>query len=146
MKIDNQTIIDAARRQREQDETTIGVPRWRTARRHPFAVPAWLVALPAAAIVGFLFGLFVRQPLSTDQPLTALVDTIYVTREIPANVAEAPSRLTQRGEEQDSPKVEKSIKPARKASPVRGDHVEEAPPTGRNVSEDGINYSMLVLK
>lgn len=145
MKIDHQTIINAARRQREQDETTIDVPRWRTARRHPLAVPAWLVALPAAAVAGFLFGLFVRQPLSSDQPLTALVDTIYVTREVPANAAEPPSRLPQK-EEQTPPTVVKSSKPARKASPVREDRVEADAPTGRNVSEDGINYSMLVLK
>ena len=126
MKLNNQTIIDAARRQREQDQASLSVKPW-AQRRRPSA-PTWLVALPAAAVAGFLFGLFVRQPSQAPQ-LMATADTIYITREVP--VPQKPDTI-----------VRYVSRPRPKTVAVR----DAQPATGRSIAEDNIDYSLLVVR
>ncbi len=131
MKIDNQTIIDTARRQREADMNGLSPRPWRRQHRR-LTVPAWLVALPAAAVAGFLFGLSVRQPDGDATPLTAKVDTIYITREVP--VAQPPDTVV------------RYVERPRRASRQVASRQAEPPATGRSVAEDNIDYSMLVMR
>lgn len=131
MKITNQTIIDTARRQREADMNGLSPRPWRRQHRRP-AVPAWLVALPAAAVAGFLFGLSVRQPDGDATPLTAKADTIYITREVP--VAQRPDTVV------------RYVERPRRASRQVASRQAEPPATGRSVAEDNIDYSMLVMR
>ena len=131
MKIDNQTNIDTARRQREADMNGLSPRPWRRQHRR-LAVPAWLVALPAAAVAGFLFGLSVRQPDGDATPLTAKADTIYITREVP--VAQRPDTVV------------RYVERPRRASRQVASRQAEPPATGRSVAEDNIDYSMLVMR
>ncbi len=131
MKLDNQTIIASARRQREQDMNTLTPQPWHRRQPRRQSVPAWLVALPAAAVAGFLLGLFVRQPESAVTPLTAKADTIYITREVP--VVQRPDTVIRY--------VERPRRRHRLAV-VNAD----LPVTGRSVAEDNIDYSLLVMQ
>lgn len=131
MKIDNQTIIATARRQREADMNGLSPRPWRRQHRR-LAVPAWLVALPAAAVAGFLFGLSVRQPDGDATQLTAKADTIYITREVP--VAQRPDTVV------------RYVERPRRASRQVASRQAEPPATGRSVAEDNIDYSMLVMR
>lgn len=131
MKIDNQTIIATARRQREADMNGLSPRPWRRQHRR-LAVPAWLVALPAAAVAGFLFGLSVRQPDGDATQLTAKADTIYITREVP--VAQRPDTVV------------RYVERPRRASRQVASRQAEPPATGRSVAEDNIDYSLLVMR
>ena len=51
MKIDSQDIIRTAQQLCDEENKQLHVRPWNRSRH--FHVPAWLVALPAAAIVGF---------------------------------------------------------------------------------------------
>ncbi|MBQ7422845.1 MAG: hypothetical protein IJV27_12005 [Prevotella sp.] len=79
MKITEREIIESARRLREQENQSMPVRPWN--RRH-FRVPDWLVALPAAVLVGFIAGVAVSKNLSDDEPTAALMatktDTVYI--------------------------------------------------------------------
>lgn len=76
MRINNQDIIRTAREMRDEENNRLHVRSW--GRRARFRIPAWLVAVPAAAIVGFFFGVLTGSQQSTDAPLTAMADTVYV--------------------------------------------------------------------
>ena len=76
MKVDNQDIIRTARELRDEENSRLHVRPWRRSPR--FRVPAWLVAVPAAAFVGFFFGLWTNSQPSADAPLAAMADTVYV--------------------------------------------------------------------
>lgn len=76
MKIDNQDIIRTARQLRDEENTELHVSPWK--RHRHFHVPTWLVAIPAAAIIGFVFGLWTQANSHDKTPLTALVDTVYI--------------------------------------------------------------------
>ena len=139
MKLDNQQIIDAARRQRDLDTSSMNVKPWAT-RRQRFQVPAWLIALPAAAIVGFFFGLFVHNPFSDEAgQFMAAVDTVYVTRQV--MVPQTPDTVVRYVER---PKVTKTVKAAKPV--VVTASVASAQVTGRSIDQDDIDYTMLVMK
>ena len=130
MKITDQEIIASARRLRQADDSQLSVRPW---QRHRLHIPQWLVAIPAAALVGFILGFAVRQP-STDPAQTALAkaDTVFVhevvtqhdTVSIPAVAAS-------------------SAQPRRKQSRPAVAHPQH---TGLSVADDHINYSLLVMQ
>ena len=70
MKITDQEIIRTARQLRDEDNSQLHVKPWQP-RRH-FQMPTWLVAVPAAAIIGFLLGLWTKGDADKDVPLTAI--------------------------------------------------------------------------
>lgn len=76
MKINEHEIAQAAKRLRDDENAKLRVRQW---NRRRMAVPSWLVYIPAAAIVGFVFGLWLgnKQP-STNSHAVAKVDTVYV--------------------------------------------------------------------
>lgn len=132
MKLDNQTIIDAARRLREQDNASLHVAPWPSHRRT--AVPLWLVAIPAAAVVGFLLGLFVRQPTADNSSLIAKADTVYVTHEV--SVPQTPDTVVRY--------VECPRRPSRPQQVTTV--VDTMPATGRTIDQDNIDYALLVVR
>lgn len=139
MKLDNQQIIDAARRQRDLDTSSMNVQPW-TRHRKSFQVPTWLVALPAAAIVGFLFGLFVHKSLSDDtSKLMTAADTVYVTRQV--MVPQTPDTVIRYVER---PIITKANKTTHSNTASLSD---AAPPiAGHSIDQDNIDYSMLVMR
>ena len=77
MRIDNQDIIRVAQQLRDEENAQLSVGPW-SRQRHHFHVPTWLVAIPAAVIIGFVLGIWTQKSNQSDAPLTALVDTVYV--------------------------------------------------------------------
>ena len=136
MKLNNQTIFDAARRQREQDMASLSVKPWPQRRRS--SLPAWLVALPAAAVAGFLLGLFVRQPDAVHEQLMASADTVYITREVP--VPQKPDTVVRYVRR---PRRAVHLAPPQ---PAQASNAAELPATGRSIAEDNIDYSLLVVR
>jgi len=129
MKITDQEIIASARRLRQADDSQLNVRPW---QRHRLHIPQWLVAIPAAALVGFILGFAVRQP-STEPAQTALAkaDTVFI-REV----------VTQH----DTVKLPASVAPSaprRKQSRTSVDHPQY---TGLSVADDHIDYSLLVMQ
>lgn len=85
MKINDKDIVRTAQELRDEENQQLHVRPW--SRNRHFHFPAWLAAIPAAAIIGFLFGFWANSQTKPEQPLTALVDTVYVTKK------EAPENL-----------------------------------------------------
>ena len=77
MKIDNQDIIRTAQQLRDEENEQLDIRPWNRHRSH-FRIPSWLVAIPAAAFIGFILGIWTKSSNQQDTPLTALVDTVYI--------------------------------------------------------------------
>ena len=129
MKITDQDIIRTARQLRDEDNSQLHVAPW-TRRRH-FQIPAWLVAVPAAALVGFLFGLWTNGNTDEHGPLTAMTDTVYIkVKEVTTH-----TEATTQPAPQPKPAVMKTSKMV---------HPRTTKITGRPISEDQIRYDLLV--
>ena len=135
MKIDNQDIIRTARQLRDEENAELHVTPWK--HHCHFHVPTWLVALPAAAIIGFVFGLWAQADCNSDTPLTALVDTIYIKVPTPQQdsvVKAIPATLT--------PTISKPDQRQRvRTTSAFGSSRENY---GRPVADDHIRYDLLV--
>ncbi len=76
MKVNEFEIAQTARRLRDEENAKLRVRQWHHRR---MVIPTWLVYIPAAAIVGFVFGLWMgEKQLATDFQAVAKADTIYV--------------------------------------------------------------------
>ena len=137
MKIDNQDIIRTARQLRDEENEQLHVSPWN--RHRHFHVPTWLVAIPAAAIIGFILGLWTQSNSHSDVPLTALVDTVYIKVPSPQpqqdSVAQAMPTPTATAATKTSPK--QTIRTAPSPNPTQKEY-------GRPVADDHIRYDLLV--
>ena len=130
MNITDQDIIRTARQLRDEENEQLHV-RSEFNRTRPWNhVPKWLVAIPAAAIIGFFVGLWTQGP-QNDAPLTALVDTVYI--EVPT------SQPPQEPEVQDVPAL-----PAPKTYSASTTQHNPQTSVGHSVADDGIRYDLLV--
>ena len=137
MKIDNQDIIRTARQLRDEENAELHVSPWN--RHRHFHVPTWLVAIPAAAIIGFVLGLWTQANSHSDVPLTALVDTVYIKVPSPqpqqdSVVQVVPATSTHAAK--PDPK-QKTVRTAASANPTQKGY-------GRPVADDHIRYDLLV--
>ena len=130
MKTDNEHIARMARQLRDEENSQLHVRPW---NRHRFRIPSWLMAIPAAAIIGFFFGLWTSNKSATIEPLTALVDTVYITKEVPAKT-DTSITITPTAE-QPSVRTVTVSRPARHTRTV---------PTGQPIESDRIRYDLLV--
>ena len=131
MKIDNQDIIRTARQLRDEENAELHVSPWN--RHRHFHVPTWLVAIPAAAIIGFVLGLWTQANSHSDVPLTALVDTVYIKVPSPqpqqdSVVQVVPATSTHAAK--PDPK-QKTVRTAASANPTQKEY-------GRPVADDHI--------
>lgn len=137
MKIDNQDIIRTARQLRDEENAELYVSPWN--RHRHFHVPTWLVAIPAAAIIGFVLGLWTQANSHSDVPLTALVDTIYIKVPSPQpqqdSVAQVFPATSTHAAKSDS--KQKTVRTASSANPTQKEY-------GRPVADDHIRYDLLV--
>ena len=77
MRITDQDIINTAQQLRDEENEQLHVrPVFNRAKS--YRIPAWLVAVPAAAFVGFLLGLWTKGGTDYQQPLLAMTDTVYI--------------------------------------------------------------------
>ena len=137
MKIDNQDIIRAARQLRDEENAALHVSPWN--RHRHFHVPTWLVAIPAAAIIGFVLGLWTQANTNSDTPLTALVDTVYIKVPTPQpqqdSVAQAIPTSSIPTVTKPSPR--QTVRTTSTSNPTQKEY-------GRPVADDHIRYDLLV--
>ena len=137
MKIDNQDIIRTARQLCDEENAELHVSPW-NGHRH-FHVPTWLFTIPAAAIIGFVLGVWTQVSNNSDTPLTALVDTVYI--KVPEPQPQQDS-VAQAIPTTSTPTVTQT-------SPRQNVHTTSASATsrktiGRPVADDHIRYDLLV--
>ncbi|MBR6141860.1 MAG: hypothetical protein IKQ37_08905 [Bacteroidaceae bacterium] len=123
MKTTDLDIIRTARQLRDEENKQLHIRPWRTS-----TFPTWLVATPAAAIVGFVFGLWTQAHIQTDTPLTALVDTVYIKVPMP--------------QQQQQTTVAEAIPAAQSHTPKQATRPQ--PTLGHPASDDNIRYDLLV--
>ena len=128
MKITDQDITRAARQLRDEGNEQLHVTSWH--RQHRFRVPSWLVAIPAAAFLGFLLGIWFDGETKSDMPLTAMTDTVYVKVTEPSVSTDTITHA-----------APQPINVRTKASKVkRSSHHS----SGQSLAEDKIRYDLLV--
>ena len=137
MKIVNQDIIRTARQLRDEENAELHVSPWN--RHSHFHVPTWLVAIPAAAIIGFVLGIWTQANANSDTPLTAFVDTIYI--KVPTPQPQQDS-VVQAVPAASTPTVTKSgpnqaVRTTSSSNPSQKEY-------GRPVADDHIRYDLLV--
>ena len=139
MRVDNQDIIRTVRQLRDEENQQLNVHPWNRRRRH-FHMPAWLVAIPAAAIVGFLFGIWTQNASQSDSPLTALIDTVYIKVPVPQSSKDSAFQAIP---EKQAPVVTSptATKPVVRPSTP---NPRPRPAVGRSVANDNIRYDLLV--
>lgn len=132
MRISEQDIVSTARQLCDEENSQLSLRPW--SRRRRFSVPGWLVALPAAAIVGFVVGFWAHHPERQEGArTTAMVDTVYITT---APTPASPDTALAAGPVQSAP----AVRPA----PRRVRHQPAATTTGQPVGRDQIRYDLLV--
>ena len=137
MKIDNQDIIRTARQLRDEENAELHVSPWK--RHRHFHIPTWLVAIPAAAIIGFVLGLLTQANIHSDTPLTALVDTVYI--KVPTSLPQNNS-TTQSIPVTPTPTVIKhESRPKVRTASASSSSIEAF---GSPVADDHIRYDLLV--
>ena len=138
MKINNQDIIRTAQELRDEENQQLSVSPWNHHRR--VHIPTWLVAIPAAAIIGFVLGIWTQASSQTDTPLTALIDTVYI--KVPATPSLQDS-ITQ----YHTAAVQKNVDSTPVTRPTASTPSSKdrlLPSSGRSVADDHIRYDLLV--
>ena len=131
MKIEDKDIIRTAQQLRDEQNAQFRVRPWN--RHSHFHIPTWLVAVPAAAIIGFVLGIWTNVSNLKEAKLTALVDTVYI--KVPEKVNE-PDTIVQTDTKQKGTPIVKPI-----SSAVR--HIRPTT-VGRSIADDKIRYDLLV--
>ena len=135
MNITDQDIIRTARQLRDEENEQLSV-RSEFNRTRPWRhVPKWLIAIPAAAIVGFFVGIWTENS-QNDAPLTARVDTVYVQMPAPQ-----PQKQDSVRQPIQTMRVSVSNNTTHPSSTTRS----TSPSHGRSVAEDNIRYDLLVM-
>ena len=128
MKITDQDIIRAAQQLRDEENDQLRVTHWH--RHHHLRVPSWLVAIPAAAFLGFLLGVWFDGESKSHLPLTAMTDTVYIKVTEPSVSTDTITHAAPR-----------PVNVRTKASKVkRSSHHS----SGQSLAEDKIRYDLLV--
>jgi hypothetical protein len=133
MNITDQDIIRTAQQLRDEENEQLHV-RPEFNRTRPWRrIPSWLIAIPAAAIVGFFVGIWTDSS-QNDAPLTTHTDTVYVQVPMPQTQKE-PTPLPNPNEHTTAPTqtVHKSV-------------VAQSPQAslGHSIADDNIRYDLLV--
>lgn len=145
MKVTEQDIIRTARLLRDEENEQLHVTPW---GHRPRRFATWLIAVPAAAILGFVFGFWTKSNSQIDASLTALVDTIYIKVHDPQPLQDTIAQLTPKPQHpapttQKAPPAAQSFRPLPGASSAAAQHRPQ-PVLGRPVAEDNIRYDLLV--
>jgi hypothetical protein len=135
MNITDQDIIRTARQLRDEENEQLHVrPEFNRTRpwRH---IPTWLIAIPAAAIVGFFVGIW-TEGSQNDAPLTARVDTVYV---------QMPVSQPKEGDTVYQPIQTMRVSVSNNTTHPSSTTRSTSPSHGRSVAEDNIRYDLLVM-
>ena len=133
MRIDNQDIVRAAQQLRDEENGKLHV---RPLHLAPRSMPiAWLAAIPAAVVIGFVLGLWTQAYKQDKMPLTALVDTVYI--EVPTSEKPQQEPAPQPVPAVSFPAPKRAVRPS--TTPRRPQQA-----IGRPVTDDHIRYDRLV--
>jgi len=135
MNITDQDIIRTARQLRDEENEQLSVRSEFNRTRPWHRIPTWLVAIPAAAVVGFFVGIWTENS-QNDAPLTARVDTVYVQMPAPQ-----PTEGDSVCQPIHTTRVSVSNNSIQSSSTQRC----SVPSHGRSVAEDNIRYDLLVM-
>lgn len=135
MNITDQDIIRTAQQLRDEENEQLSVRSEFNRTRPWHRIPTWLVAIPAAAIVGFFVGIWTESS-QNDTPLTARVDTVYV--QMPASQPTEGDTVYQPIQ---TTRVTVSNNTTHSSSKPHNFH----PSHGCSVAEDNIRYDLLVM-
>ena len=135
MNITDQDIIRTARQLRDEENEQLSVRSEFNRTRPWHRIPTWLVAIPAAAVVGFFVGIWTENS-QNDTPLTARVDTVYVQMPAP-NPTEGDS-VHQPIQMTTAPIPRQTVRPSSTRHNVNSS-------LGRSVADDNIRYDLLVM-
>lgn len=143
MKIDNQDIICTAQELRDEENRQLHVSPWN--HHHRVHIPTWLVAIPAAAIIGFVLGIWTQASSQTDTAQTALVDTVYIKEpampSLQDSVIQDCSAAVQTSDASTPIASTPVARPTATNPSAKG---RLLPSSGRSVAEDHIRYDLLV--
>jgi len=135
MNITDQDIIRTARQLRDEENEQLSVRSEFNRTRPWHRIPTWLVAIPAAAVVGFFVGIWTESS-QNDTPLTARVDTVYVQMSAPQpqkqDSVRQPIQMT------TAPIPRQTVRPSSTRHNVNSS-------LGRSVADDNIRYDLLVM-
>ena len=135
MNITDQDIIRTARQLRDEENEQLHV-RPEFSRTRPWhRIPSWLIAIPAAAIVGFFVGIW-TEGSQNDAPLTARVDTVYV---------QMPVSQPTEGDTVYQPIQTMRVSVSNNTTHPSSTTHSTSPSHGRSVAEDNIRYDLLVM-
>ena len=135
MNITDQDIIRTARQLRDEENEQLHV-RPEFSRTRPWhRIPSWLIAIPAAAIVGFFVGIW-TEGSQNDAPLTARVDTVYV---------QMPVSQPTEGDTVYQPIQTMRVSVSNNTTHPSSTTRSTSPSHGRSVAEDNIRYDLLVM-
>lgn len=134
MKTNNRDIVRMAQELRDEENSHLHVRPWSRHRR--FSVPAWLAAIPAAAIIGFFFGIWTNSHIAKKQPLTTMADTVYVKVKETVSMVDTVYMADVR----PSP----IVIPARRATNSRSVEKKQYASVGQSMATDQIRYDMLL--
>ena len=135
MNITDQDIIRTARQLRDEENEQLSVRSEFNRTRPWHRIPTWLVAIPAAAIVGFFVGIW-TEGSQNDTPLTARVDTIYV---------QMPASQPTEGDTVHQPIQTTRLSVSNNTTHPSSTTRSTSPSHGRSVAEDNIRYDLLVM-
>lgn len=142
MRVNDKDIVRMARQLTDEENSQLRVRPWN--RKHHQRIPAWIAAVPAAAVVGFLFGFWMKGNTPADHPLTAVVDTVYITEKDTSTHA-SDVQMASVNDVATSTAEKKQSVPA--AAPRHVDHRPQQENTitvGQPMAEDRIRYDLLV--
>ena len=133
MKVTEQEIARTACELRDEKNSQLHVSPWNRHRR--YGASAWITAVSAAAVVGFLLGIWTNAQIQKEEPLTALVDTIYIKVHDASEHTALPQMVnaTQSMPIADKPTVKKETSKKKSAA------------TGLSVMNDNIRYDLLTM-
>jgi hypothetical protein len=138
MKLNDEQIVDAARRLRDAENASMEVKPWTRNRRWHWGP---YVAVPVAVAIGFVLGFFLRPSDKVDDSMVARVDTVFVKSQIPDTVTMSTAMQVARGAVREKVDgyhgVERQA--VRHAATVKGDEAECL-----SVADDNIRYDLLV--
>ena len=133
MRIDNQDIVRAAQQLRDEENGKLHVsPLYLASRPMPIA---WLAAIPAAVVIGFVLGLWTQAYKQDKMPLTALVDTVYI--EVPTSEKPQQEPAPQPVPAVSFPAPKRAVRPS-------APHPRPQQAVGTPVTNDHIRYDLLV--
>ena len=133
MKVTEQDIARTACELRDEKNSRLHVSPWNSHRR--YGAPAWMTAVSAAAVIGFLLGIWTNAQIRKEEPLTALVDTIYIkVHDTPQHTA-----LPQMVSTIQSMPVADEIVAKKETSK------KKSTATGLSVMNDNIRYDLLTM-